>query len=415
MGLLMGRIKTPITLAAFKKLTKKPGLHAVGGAAGLYLNVNMNPSFTVNKNPSFSASWIYRYSFNGKRRDMGLGSLQDFSLEDARQRANELRGEIRKGIDPIDQKHDEKAINKKSKLSTITFQQCVDKYLESHSDAWKNAKHRAQWRSTLEAYACPLIGELNVDHVDTGLILRILEPIWKTKTETATRLRGRIENILDWATVRGFSSGDNPARWKGHLDKLLPKPSKVAKKRNFAALPYAEIPEFIKQLQNQPGIGAAALQFAILTAARSGEVRGAVWDEIDLTERIWTIPTERMKAGKEHRIPLSDAAINIIQKIQEARISEFIFPGTRESRPLSDMSLTAVLRRMGRGDLTVHGFRSTFRDWAAETTKHPQEVCEMALAHTIANKVEAAYRRGDLFQKRAQLMAEWAQYCFSEV
>lgn len=415
MVMLMGRIKPAVTLKAFYKLSKTPGFHAVGGATGLYLSVNVNPSFSANMNPTYSASWIYRYSFNGKRRDMGLGSIRDLSLEEARFKANELRGQTRRGVDPIDKKHDLLNANKKARIKAVTFQQCVNNYLEAHEDAWKNAKHRAQWRSTLETYACPLIGGLNVAEVDTSLVLRILEPIWKIKTETATRLRGRIESILDWATVRGFRSGENPARWKGHLDKLLPRPSKVAKKSNFAALPYKEIPQFMQQLRNQQGVGSAALEFAILTAARSGEVRGATWDEIDLSENTWTIPSERMKAGKEHRAPLSSTAINIIFMMQETRVSEFIFPGARESKPLSDMSLTAVLRRMERGDLTVHGFRSSFRDWTSETTSYPREVCEMALAHTITNKVEAAYRRGDLFEKRVQLMNDWARYCFGEV
>lgn len=255
------------------------------------------------------------------------------------------------------------------------------------------------------------IGNLNVAHIDAGLVLKVLEPIWKTKTETATRLRGRIESILDWAIVRGFREGDNPARWKGHLDKLLPSPSKIAKVKHFAASPYKEIPQFMQQLRKQPGIGASALEFAVLTASRSGEVRGALWSEIDLTTCMWTIPGERMKAGREHRAPLSDAAMVVIEKMREVHVSNHIFPGAKQGKPLSDMSLTAVLKRMGRNDLTAHGFRSTFRDWASETTTFPREVCEMALAHTIENKVEAAYRRGDLFEKRKLLMDDWARYC----
>ncbi len=404
----MGRIKPAITLKVFNKLTKVPGLHAVGGAPGLYLNVN--PSLSVDSNP-LSCSWIYRYSFANRRRDMGIGSLHDLTLENARIRASELRGQIRQGIDPIEDRRQKALVNKKSRIKSITFQLCVNSYLEAHEDAWKNAKHRAQWRSTLETYACPLVGNLNIAEVDTGLVLRILEPIWKTKTETASRLRGRIESILDWATVRGFRTGDNPARWKGHLDKLLPKPSKVANPKHFAALPYKEIPQFMLQLRKQQGIGAAALEFAILTASRSGEVRGALWSEFDLTERVWTIPGERMKAGNEHRIPLTGTAISIINRMKQNQLSDFVFPGTKEARPLSDMSLTAVLKRMERQDLTAHGFRSTFRDWASETTAYPREVCEMALAHTISNKTEAAYRRGDLFEKRVKLMDEWAFYC----
>ncbi len=405
---LMGRIKPAITLKAFNKLSKTPGFHAVGGAPGLYLNVN--PSLSVDSNP-LSCSWIYRYSFADKRRDMGIGSLYDLTLENARIRANELRGQILQGIDPIEYKRQLIAINNKAQAKIVTFQQCVNSYLEAHEEAWKNAKHRAQWRSTLETYACQLVGNLSVAEVDTGLVLRILEPIWKTKTETASRLRGRIESVIDWAAVRSLRTGDNPARWKGHLDKLLPKPSKITTSKHFAALPYKEIPQFMQQLRKQQGIGAAALDFAILTASRSGEVRGALWSEIDLNERIWTIPGERMKAGHEHRVPLTGAAISIVKGMKENQLSDFVFPGTKEAKPLSDMSLTAVLKRMGRQDLTAHGFRSTFRDWTSETTAYPREVCEMALAHTIANKTEAAYRRGDLFEKRVKLMDEWAFYC----
>lgn len=405
----MVRVKSAITALAVKKLTKIPGLHAVGGARGLYLHVQASPS-SPNMNPSFAASWIYRYSFAGRRRDMGLGSYLDLSLEEARHKATQYRRQILKNIDPIDHKRQQTDIENKSHAKRTTFQQCIDSYLDAHSDAWKNAKHHAQWRSTLETYACPVIGNLNVAQVDAGLVMQILEPIWKTKTETASRLRGRIESILDWATVRGYREGDNPARWKGHLDKLLPSPSKIAKVKHFTALPYKEIPPFMQLLREQQGIGAAALEFAILTATRSGEVRGALWSEIDVDERIWVIPGERMKAGREHRIPLSDAAMVIIEKMQQHHVSDYVFPGTKDDRPLSDMSLTAVLRRMERGDLTAHGFRSTFRDWASETTAYPREVCEMALAHTITNKVEAAYRRGDLFDKRMALMNEWARY-----
>lgn len=406
----MGRIKSAITALTVKKLTKTPGMHAVGGAQGLYLVVNKYPNST-NVNPYFAASWIYRYSFSGRRRDMGLGSFSDLSLEQARHKATQYRSQVLQGIDPIECKRQQVDANNKAYAKRITFQQCINSYLEAHGDAWKSAKHRAQWRSTLETYAGPVIGNLNVASVDAGLVLRVLEPIWKTKTETATRLRGRIENILDWATVRGFREGDNPARWKGHLDKLLASPSKIARVKHFTALPYKEIPSFMMQLRTQEGIGASALEFAILTASRSGEVRGALWPEIDMTERMWTIPGERMKAGREHRVPLSDATFTVIERMKECHVSNHVFPGAKQDKPLSDMSLTAVLKRMGRGDLTAHGFRSTFRDWASETTTFPREVCEMALAHTIENKVEAAYRRGDLFEKRILLMNEWAAYC----
>ncbi|MDO8894087.1 MAG: tyrosine-type recombinase/integrase [Nitrosomonas sp.] len=408
---LMGRIKSAISARGVKKLSKTPGMHAVGGVSGLYLCVNVSPSLSANTNPTFAASWIYRYSFSGRRRDMGLGSFSDFSLEEARHKASSCRSQVLQGIDPLEDKQKQVDANKKAHIKRVTFQQCINSYLDAHGDAWKNAKHRAQWRSTLETYACPSIGNLNVAHIDAGLVLKVLEPIWKTKTETATRLRGRIESILDWATVRGFREGENSARWKGHLDKLLPSPAKIAKVKHFTALPYKEISQFMQQLRNQSGIGAAALEFSILTAARSGEVRGALWSEINLSENLWLIPADRMKAGREHRIPLSDAAITVLNRMQENHVSDYVFPGVKQDKPLSDMSLTATLKRMGRSDLTAHGFRSTFRDWASETTAYPQEVCEMALAHTIANKVEAAYRRGDLFDKRIHLMHDWANYC----
>ena len=411
---MMGKIKSAITALAVKKLSKVPGMHAVGGVPGLYLSVSANPksiSSPTSSIPTLGTSWIYRYSFAGRRRDMGLGSFSDFSLEEARHKASNYRKQVLEGIDPLEERRLQQDIEKKSLMKRVTFQHCVDSYLDAHGDAWKNAKHRATWRSSLETYAGPIIGNLNVAHIDASLVLRVLEPIWKTKTETATRLRGRIESILDWATVRGFREGENPARWKGHLDKLLPSPSKVAKVKHFTALPYKEITQFMQQLRSQPGIGAAALEFAILTAVRSGEVRGALWTEINLSERLWLIPGDRMKAGREHRIPLSDAAIAVLRRMQENHLSDYVFPGVKQDKPLSDMSLTATLKRMGRSDLTAHGFRSTFRDWASETTAYPQEVCEMALAHTIANKVEAAYRRGDLFDKRIHLMNDWANYC----
>ena len=257
----MGKIKSAISALGVKKLSKTPGMHAVGGVSGLYLCVNVSPSLSANMNPTFAASWIYRYSFSGRRRDMGLGSYSDFSLEEARHKASSCRSQVLQGIDPLDDKQKQTDANNKAHIKRVTFQHCINSYLDAHGDAWKNAKHRAQWRSTLETYACPVIGNLNVAHIDAGLVLKVLEPIWKTKTETATRLRGRIESILDWATVRGFREGENPARWKGHLDKLLPSPTKIAKVKHFTALPYKEISQFIQQLRNQPGSGASAREF----------------------------------------------------------------------------------------------------------------------------------------------------------
>ncbi len=281
--------------------------------------------------------------------------------------------------------------------------------MAAHGDGWKNPKHRQQWQNTLTTYAGPVIGGINVALVDTGLVLKVLEPIWKTKNETASRLRGRIESVLAWATTRGYRDGLNPARWKGHLDKLLVKPSAIQTVAHHAALPFREIGGFMRDLAKMEGFGARALEFAILTAARSGEVRGATWEEFDLDARVWTIPAERMKAGKEHRVPLSDAAMALLADMP--LVGEFVFPGARNGRPLSDMSLTAVLRRMERGDLTAHGFRYTFRDWAGDVSNHPREVIEHALAHQLKDKAEAAYAHGTLFDKRRRLMGDWATYC----
>lgn len=396
----MARIKAPMAEKASAKLSKVEGMHAVGGVPGLYLCV-----------AGGGRSWILRYMLDGRRRDFGIGSYLDLTLAEAREAARAQRQLLLQGIDPIDAKREQRDTRKAAHAKRVTFQQCVDGYLEAHGDGWKNPKHKAQWRSTLETYACPVVGTMNVAAIDTALVLKILEPIWKEKTETATRLRGRIENVLAWATVRKYRQGDNPARWKGHLDQLLAKPSKIATVEHHAALPFAEIGAFMEQLRKQEGIGAAALEFAILTAARSGEIRGATWAEIDLQARTWTIPGSRMKAGKEHLVPLSDPALAVLARMQEGLLGDFVFPGMKEGKPLSDMSMTAVLRRMERGDLTAHGFRSTFRDWCAESTAYPTEMAEMALAHTIGNKVEAAYRRGNLFDKRVRMMADWAKFC----
>ena len=396
----MGLVKKPVAEKLFAKLARKPGMHAVGNPPGLYLCVEGG-----------GRSWILRYMLEGRRRDMGLGSYFDLTLAEARERARDRRKLLLDGIDPIDAHREQRDIRRADQAKQFTFQQCVDGYMDAHGDGWKNQKHRAQWRSTLETYACPIIGNMNVAAVNTALVLKILEPIWKEKTATASRLRGRIENVLSWAAVRKYRSGDNPARWKGHLDQLLVKPSKIATVEHLAALPYQEIGAFMQELRKQEGIGAAALEFAILTAARSGEVRGATWNEIDLEARTWTILGSRMKAGKDHLVPLSGAAVAVIERMKECRLGDHVFPGMKEGAPLSEMTMVEVLRRMGRHDLTVHGFRSTFRDWAAESTAYPSEMAEMALAHSIGNKVEAAYRRGNLLDKRRRMMADWAKHC----
>lgn len=364
-----------------------------------------------------SKSWIFRYMLEGKAHWMGLGSYPDVSLAEARDKAAELRKMTRQGIDPLAQKQREASVIRAAIAKAITFDDASEQYIIAHAPSWKNAKHVDQWRNTLKTYASPVIGNIDVAAIDTGHIMRILEKdqFWTSKTETASRVRGRIESVLDWATVRKYRAGENPARWKGHLDKLLPARTKVKKTEHHAALPWAEIGQFMKSLRSQAGTAARAVELAILTAARSGEVRGATWDEIDLDAGIWIVPAERMKAKREHRIPLSAQAVTLLRLQKEAYPMSLVFPGAKvkdgKQSPLSDMSLTAVLRRMERNDITVHGFRSCFRDWAAESTAYPNEMVEMALAHTISNKVEAAYRRGDMFDKRRRMMADWAAFC----
>ena len=284
-------------------------------------------------------------------------------------------------------------------------------WFAAHEPGWRNAKHRAQWRSTLETYAFPALGELRVAAIDTALVMKTLEPIWQVKPETAGRLRGRIEAVLDWAAARNYRTGDNPARWRGHLDKLLPARRRLARVKHHAALPSRDLPLFMVELRGQAGVSVRALEFAILTAARTGEVIGATWGEIDMSGKIWTVPAERMKGGRTHRVPLCERVLEFLGALPRA--GDYVFGGTRDHKPLSQMALLMALRRMGRAELTVHGFRSTFRDWAAESTSFPREVAEAALAHAIPDKVEAAYRRGDLFERRRQLMEAWSRYCAS--
>jgi integrase len=390
----MGRLS-----ALAVKRESRPGMLHDGG--GLYLQVTA----------AGAKSWIYRFMLNGRAREMGLGPLHTISLSEARARAAEYRRQRLDGIDPIEVRKAKRDEAKLEAATSMTFDACTAAYIEAHEASWRNAKHRQQWRNTLEAYARPVIGALPVQVIDLTLVMKVLEPIWHTKPETAARLRGRIEVILDWATVRGYRKGENPARWRGHLDKLLPSRNKVQKVEHHAALPYREIADFMAKLREQKGVAAQALEFLILTAARTGEVIGARWEEFDLKERIWTVPAGRMKASREHRVPLSDRAEEIVQGLAEARVGDFVFPGGKPTNPLSNMAMLKLLQRMGRADLTAHGFRSTFRDWAAEQTSYPHEVAEMALAHTVGDKVEAAYRRGDLFEKRQQLMADWAGWC----
>jgi integrase len=394
----MGRKAKELAPIVVSRL-KKPGLHFVGGVSGLGLQVL----------PTGGRTWVLRVTIGGKRRDMGLGGYPDVTLSGAREAARKAREMIRDGKDPITEARAAASALRASRAKDMTFQQAAWAYIAAHESGWRNAKHVQQWKNTLSAYVFPSIGGLSVRHIELVHILSILEPIWKTKTATATRLRGRLEQILDWATARGHRNGLNPARWRGHLDKLLVRPSKVSRVEHHSALPYLEIGSFMQRLRELVGSGARALEFAILTAARSGEVRGATWPEIDFDKAIWTIPDQRMKLGREHRVPLSTAALTLLRALPRIHGTVLVFPAPRGG-PLSDMTLTAVVRRMGVAAVP-HGFRSTFRDWASECTNYPRDAAEMALAHAIGDKVEAAYRRGDLFEKRRRMMADWASFC----
>jgi integrase len=394
----MARLIEKLTPLVVSK-TKKPGYY--GDGAGLWLQVSK----------SGSKSWIFRFTLGGKQREMGLGALHTVTLSEARAKAKDCRLLLLDGKDPLETRKSANLADALERAKMMTFDQCAAAYIAAHRSSWNNAKHITQWENTLETYASPIIGSLPVASVDTSLVVKVLSPIWQTKTETATRLRGRIENILDWATTSKYRQGENPARWRGHLDNLLANPEKVAKVVHHPALRWKEMGEFMAELRLREGIAARAVEFGILTATRSGEVRGATWSEIDLNAALWVIPAERMKGKREHRVPLSTAVVALLNAMP--RLNDLIFPGTKKDTALSDMSLTAVLRRMTRNDITVHGFRSTFRDWCAESVANsfPREVCEHALAHSLPDKVEAAYRRGDLIEKRTLLMQAWADYC----
>jgi integrase len=366
----------------------KPGRY--GDGDGLYLVVNKGGS----------KQWALLFRFGGRRREMGLGGVGAVSLAEARRAAEACRAKVAKGINPIDARQRE--------LFVPTFAECADEFLASMSGQWRNAKHRAQWKMTLTEYAAP-IASMPVNSVETSDVLRVLKPLWQRTPETASRLRGRLERVLDAARAKGLRSGENPARWRGHLDSLLPARPKLTR-GHHAALPYKELPTFMARLREREGIAALALEFAILTAARSGEVLGARWSEIDLDDQVWTVPAARMKAGREHRVPLSTRAFEIVKHMESGRVSDYVFPGYRVGRPLSFMALEMVLRRM-QVSVTVHGFRSAFRDWCGETTGFPREIAEAALAHVVGDATERAYRRGDALEKRRGLMEAWAMHC----
>jgi integrase len=395
----MARMVKLLTALEVAKL-KEPGMHPVG-PTGLYLQVT----------GTASRAWVYRYMLAGKPRWAGLGSAASdgVSLAAARTKREEMQTKIRAGIDPVEErKQERRAAREEQKPRSKPFRQVAADYIANHENGWKNAVHRKQWSSTLRDYVYPLIGDVPVDEVTTEHVYDILTPIWHTKAETARRVRARIERVLDAAKVLGLRSGENPARWDGHLAAVFPHRKKKSI-RHHAAMPVAAVPAFMEALRERDAIATRALEFCMLTAARTSEVLGATWGEFDLRAKTWTVPAARMKAGIEHRVPLCGRAIAIVNEMAAIQHSDLIFPGTRGE--LSNMSMAAVLKRMGQGAFTVHGMRSTFRDWAAETTAHPNHVVEMALAHTISSEVEAAYRRGDLFAKRVRLMDDWGKYC----
>lgn len=380
------------------KKIKEPGYHADGG--GLYLQVTKTGART----------WVFRYTIGGRAREMGLGGLGAVSLAKARAKAAECRQLRADGLDPIEERDRARREAEEEAARAKTFKECAQAYIEAHKASWRNKKHADQWTSTLKAYAYPTLGETPVQRIGVAGITSVLEPIWTKKPETASRVRGRIEAVLDWATTRGYRQGDNPARWRGHLANILPSRAKVRRVEHHPALPYAEIGNFMAALRAEAGTVARALEFTILTAARTSEVIGARWEEIDLEAATWVIPAGRIKAGREHRVALSSAAIAVLKEMA-GKDPVFVFPGARAKHSISNMAMLKLLARMKRSDLTVHGFRSSFRDWAAERTNFPREVAEMALAHAIGDKVEAAYRRGDLFKKRLLLMEAWAKHC----
>jgi integrase len=397
---------TALSVERLKNADKpKAGMYADG--AGLYLRVT----------PDGARNWVLRYMLDGRPRWMGLGPLSLYGLADARTRALDARRKRHDGIDPIEARRADRVRQRLDEAKAITFKECAESYIASHRAGWRNEKHKYQWKATLEQFVYPVMGELPVQAVDIGLVLKVLEPIWMKKPETASRVRQRIENILDSAKARGYRNGENPARWRGHLDKLLPARSKVREVEHLASLPYSKLTAFLPSLRARGAIAARALEFLILTAARTGEVIGARWSEIDLLDKVWTVPAARMKAHREHRVPLSTRALEILREMQTARHGDngdaYVFPRPKLGRPLSNMAFLMLLRRMELENLTVHGFRATFKTWVSERTSFHNEIAEAALAHIIGNKVEQAYRRGDLFEKRRRLMQQWATFCTS--
>ena len=380
---------------------KADGLHHDGD--GLYLRIKGS-----------SRVWVFRYQLNGKRHWMGLGSADVVSLEAARRRKQDARAELDLGVDPIEVRRTRELESIAKAERQLSFDDCADRFITAHEDGWSNPKSPAAWRNTIATYCGSVFGSKAVDEVDTEAVMQVLEPLWKTKTETASRLRGRIERVLDWAKVRGYRSGENPARWRGHLDALLPQRSKVAPVRHHPALPWKELPAFMGQLRLRPGIAPMALTFVILTACRVSEAVNARWDEFDLAEGIWTIPAQRMKARRMHRVPLSAQVLEILRSLQKAKSGDFVFLGWSHTKPLSIAGPLRVLHDMDRYDLTVHGFRSSFRVWVAEATDFPRELAEAALAHVVKDQTEAAYLRSDVLERRRVLMDAWGSFAMGD-
>jgi integrase len=395
----MARTIGKLTALKIEK-AKRPGMYGDGG--GLYLRVTDDGA----------KNWVFRFMLNGRARWMGMGPLHTVNLAEARKRAADHRLRRHDGIDPIEARRAERLQAQLVAAKAVTLKECCESYIKSHRAGWGN-KNANQWTATLATYAEPVIGDLSAQAIDTALVHKVLEPIWTEKPETAGRVRGRIEAVLDWAKVRGYRVGENPARWRGHFDKLLPALNKVRKVEHHAALPYGELPGFLTVLRQQEGIAVRALEFTILTAARTGETLGAGWNEFDLLDKTWTVPAARIKGGKEHRVPLSAPALAILEEMQAQRSADggFVFPGGKPGKPLSNMAFLMLLRRMKRDDLTAHGFRATFKTWASERTSFQNEIVEAAMAHVVGSKVEQAYRRGDMFEKRRRLMQQWAAFC----
>jgi integrase len=398
---------------------KQKGLYSDGG--GLCLRVKEGGG----------KFWVFRFMLHGNAREMGLGALHSLTLAEARDKATVCRKQLSNKIDPIAARDDAETQEKVDNAKSKTFKECAEAYIEAHEKGWRNAKHAQQWPNTLATYVYPIMGDLPVQDIDLALITKVFEQkkktfgkgetLWTARPETASRLRGRIEVILDWAATREYRRGENPARWRGHLENLLLKRSRIQRIQHQPALPYDKIGDFMDTLKAQEGTAALAMAFTILTACRTSEAVNASWDEIDLEKMLWTIPPNRIKAGREHRIPLSKGALDILKKIRKEQDAaqkvkngapcKWVFTSTRRYMPLSNMAMLALLRRMERTDITVHGFRSSFRDWCAEQTNFAREVAEAALAHAVGDKVEAAYRRSDLFDKRRQMMDAWDRYC----